>query len=274
MTECIFWLCWVFIAACRVSLVLESEGYSLVGVCELFIMMTPLIVEHRLQAAQALAVGAHGLRSCGPWALDWGLNTCGAWVAVLWHVGSSWTRDWTCVSNIAKWILNHKTTRKALGFTFRSVVHFNYFLLYDVKYSLGISSHFTCWNVSPLPHMWFQIFLSICSLSFLLLILSFSVLLLLLLSRFSHVRLWVTPETAAHQAPPSLGFSRQEHWSGCYVLLQCMKVKSESEVTQLCLTLSDPMDCSLPGSSVHGILQARTLEWGAIAFSVFQYSSC
>ena len=48
-----------------------------------------------------------------------------------------------------------------------------------------------------------------------------------------------------------------------------MKVKSESEVTQLCLTLSDPMDCSPPGSSVHGIFQARVLEWGAIAFSVF-----
>ena len=47
-----------------------------------------------------------------------------------------------------------------------------------------------------------------------------------------------------------------------------MKVKSESEVTQSYLTLSDPMDCSLPGSSVHGIFQARVLEWGAIAFSV------
>ena len=46
-----------------------------------------------------------------------------------------------------------------------------------------------------------------------------------------------------------------------------MKVKSESEVTQLCPTLSDPMDCSLPSSSVHGIFQARVLEWGAIAFS-------
>ena len=46
-----------------------------------------------------------------------------------------------------------------------------------------------------------------------------------------------------------------------------MKVKSESEVTQSCLTLSNPMDCSLPGSSVHGIFQARVLEWGAIAFS-------
>ena len=46
-----------------------------------------------------------------------------------------------------------------------------------------------------------------------------------------------------------------------------MKVKSESEVAQSCLTLSDPMDCSLPGSSVHGIFQARVLEWVAIAFS-------
>ena len=54
---------------------------------------------------------------------------------------------------------------------------------------------------------------------------------------------------------------------GCHVLLQCMKVKSESEVAQRCPTLSDPMDYSLPGSSVHGIFQARVLEGGAIAFS-------
>ena len=53
----------------------------------------------------------------------------------------------------------------------------------------------------------------------------------------------------------------------CHFLLQCMKVKSESEVAQSCPTLSDPMDCSLPGSSVHGIFQARVLECGAIAFS-------
>ena len=53
---------------------------------------------------------------------------------------------------------------------------------------------------------------------------------------------------------------------GCHFLLQCMKVKSESEVSQSCPTLSDPMDCSLPGSSVHGIFQARLLEWGAIVF--------
>ena len=54
---------------------------------------------------------------------------------------------------------------------------------------------------------------------------------------------------------------------GCHFLLQCMKVKSESEVAQSCPTLSDPLDCSPPGSSIHGTLQARVLEWGAIAFS-------
>ena len=66
---------------------------------------------------------------------------------------------------------------------------------------------------------------------------------------------------------------------GCHFLLQCMKVKSESEVTQSCPTLSNPTGCSLPGSSVHGIFQARVLELVAIAFSVrffllyFQYYS-
>ena len=55
---------------------------------------------------------------------------------------------------------------------------------------------------------------------------------------------------------------------GCHFLLQCMEVKSESEVTQSCLTLRDPMDCSPPGSSVHGTFQARVLEWVAIAFSI------
>ena len=77
----------------------------------------------------------------------------------------------------------------------------------------------------------------------------------------SRVRLCATPQTAAHQASPSLGFSRQEHWSGCHFPLQCMKVNSESEVAQLGPTLSNPMDCSLPGSSIHGVFQARVLEW-------------
>ena len=56
----------------------------------------------------------------------------------------------------------------------------------------------------------------------------------------------------------------------CHFLLQCVKVKSESEVAQSCPTLSDPMDCSPPGSSVHGIFQARALEWGVTAFSCVQ----
>ena len=87
---------------------------------------------------------------------------------------------------------------------------------------------------------------------------------LLLLSRFSHV-FSVQPH---RQQPTRL----RRPWDsqgkntgvGCHFLLRCMKVKSESEATQLCPTLSDPMDCSLPGSSVHGIFQARVLQWGAI----------
>ena len=94
-----------------------------------------------------------------------------------------------------------------------------------------------------------------------------SLLLLLLLSRCSRVRLCVTPQKAAHQAPLSLGFSRQEYWSGLPFPSPMHKVKSQSEVAQLCQTLSDLTDCTLPGSSVHGIFQARVLEWGAIAFS-------
>ena len=54
---------------------------------------------------------------------------------------------------------------------------------------------------------------------------------------------------------------------GCHFLLQCMKVKNESEDAQSYLTLIDPMDCSLPGSSIHEIFPAKVLEWGAIAFS-------
>ena len=89
--------------------------------------------------------------------------------------------------------------------------------------------------------------------------------LLLLLSRFSHVRLCATPETAAHQALLSLGFSRQEHWSR--LPYPSPMHESESEVAQSSPTLSDPMNCSLPGFTIHGIFQAREIEWGAIAFS-------
>ena len=72
---------------------------------------------------------------------------------------------------------------------------------------------------------------------------------------------------AAHQAPRPWDSPGKNTGVGCHFLLQCMKVKSESEVAQSCPTLSNPMDCSLPGSSIHGIFQAKVLEWGAIAFS-------
>jgi len=72
---------------------------------------------------------------------------------------------------------------------------------------------------------------------------------------------------AAHQDPPSLDSPGKNTGVGCHFLLQCMKVKSESEVAQSHPTPSDPMDCSPPGSSIHGICQARVLEWVATAFS-------
>ena len=97
--------------------------------------------------------------------------------------------------------------------------------------------------------------------------------LLLLLSCFSGVRLCVNPEMAAHQAPPPWDSPGKNTGVGCHFLLQCMKVKSESEVVQSCLTLCDRMDCSLTGSSIHGIFQARVLEWGAIAFSDIDHIS-
>ena len=81
----------------------------------------------------------------------------------------------------------------------------------------------------------------------------------------SHVQLCATPQTAAHQAPPSWDSPGKNTGVGCHFLLQCIKGKSESEVAQSCPTLCDPMDCSLPGFSVHGIFQARILEWVAIA---------
>ena len=93
-------------------------------------------------------------------------------------------------------------------------------------------------------------------------------LLLPLLSRLSRGRLCATPETAAHQAPRPWDSPGKTTGVGFLFLPQCMKVKSESEVAQSCPTLRDPMDGSPPGLSIHGIFQARVLEWGAIAFSV------
>ena len=92
-------------------------------------------------------------------------------------------------------------------------------------------------------------------------------LLLLLLSHFSRVRLRVIPQTAATRLPRPWDSPGNNTGVGCHFLLQCMKVKSEREVAQSCPTLSNPMDCSLPGSPVPGILQATTLEWVAISLS-------
>ena len=89
----------------------------------------------------------------------------------------------------------------------------------------------------------------------------------MLLSCFSHVRLRATPWMKPTRLPRPWDSPGKNTGVGCYFLLQCMKVKSEREVAQSCLTLSDPMDYGLPGSSIHGIFQARVLEWGAIAFS-------
>ena len=90
-------------------------------------------------------------------------------------------------------------------------------------------------------------------------------LLLLLLSHLSRAQFCATPQTAAHQAPPSWDSPGKNTGVGCHFLLQCMKVKSESEVAQSCLTLCDPIDGSPLGSPIPGILQARVLEWGAIS---------
>ena len=92
--------------------------------------------------------------------------------------------------------------------------------------------------------------------------------LLLQLSRFSRVRLYATHRWQPTRLPRPWNSPGKNTGMGCHFLLQCMKVKSESEVAQLCPTLQDPMDCSLPSSSIHGLFQARVLEWGAITFSV------
>ena len=88
-----------------------------------------------------------------------------------------------------------------------------------------------------------------------------------MLSCFSCVRLCATHRRQPTRLPRPWDSPGKNTGVGYHFLLQCVKVKSESEVAQLCPTLSDPMDCSLPGSSVHGTFQARVLEWGAIAFS-------
>ena len=93
-------------------------------------------------------------------------------------------------------------------------------------------------------------------------------------NRFAAKSLQSCPTLRPHRRQPTRlprpwGSPGNNTGVGCHFPLQCTKVKSQSEVAQLCPTLSDLMDCSLPGSSVHGIFQARVLEWGAIAFSQY-----
>ena len=88
---------------------------------------------------------------------------------------------------------------------------------------------------------------------------------MLLVSHFSRVQLCVTRRRQPTRLPRPWDSPGKNTGVSCHLLLQCMKVKSESEVSQLCPTPSNPIDRSLPGSSVHGIFQARVLEWGAIA---------
>ena len=128
-------------------------------------------------------------------------------------------------------------------------------------------SFFTLKNFSFI-HL-FNKYLSTCYAPLSFFALEIEQLLLLLLSRFSRVRLWPHRRQPT-RLPDPWDSPGKNTGVGCHFLLQCMKVKSESEVAQSCPTLSDPMDCSRPGSSVHGIFQERVLEWGAIAFSEIQ----
>ena len=97
---------------------------------------------------------------------------------------------------------------------------------------------------------------------------------LLLLSNFSRVQLVRPHRQQPTRLPRPWDSPGKNIGVGCDFLLQCMKVKSESEVAQSCPTLGDLMDCSPPGSSVHGIFQARVWEWGAIAFSGIHMIKC
>ena len=96
---------------------------------------------------------------------------------------------------------------------------------------------------------------------------------LLLLSRFSRVYFVGPQRWQPTRLPRPRDSPGKNTGVGCHFLLQCMKVKSESEVAQSCPTPSDPMDYSLPGSSIHWIFQARVLEWVAVVFSEQLYEA-
>ena len=129
-----------------------------------------------------------------------------------------------------------------------------HFLLQGIFLTQGLNPHLLhCkWILLPLSHLGSP----------------FTLLLLLLLSRFSRADSVRPHRRQPIRLPHPWDSPGKNTGVSCHFLLRCMKVKSESEVSQLCPTLSNPLDCSPPGSSVHGIFQARVLEWAAIAFSV------
>ena len=211
--------------------------------------------------------------------LFWGVCCFGG--HTMWHEGP--TRDWTHAPSVKVWNLNCWSAREVPQWLFsscavlsRSVMSdclrpHGLYVTHQAPLSMGIlQARILEWVAmsssrgSPQPRDRTPVshiaggFLTVWITREALL------LLLLLLSRFSHV--WPHRRQPTRLLCPwdSPG---KNTGGGCHSLLQCMKVKSESEVAQSCPTLSDPMDCSLPGSSVHGIFQARVLEWGAIAFS-------
>ena len=166
------------------------------------------------------------------------------WVAISFSRRSSWPRDWTQVSCIVSRRFTVWATREihlcqsvllifsykscvVYGLTSKSLLHFESILVYGVKKCSAAAAK-------------------------------------LLQSCLTSVRPHRRQPTRLPHPWDSPG---KNTGVGCHFLFQSMKVKSESEVAQLCLTLSDPMDCSPPGFSVHGIFQARVLEWSAIAFS-------
>ena len=142
--------------------------------------------------------------------------------------------------------------------TLRSFIHFSYL---QIIVSIYKSKNKELWKL-----MWLKIFISLYKL-FKSNITNVFLEVLLLQSRFSRVRHCLTPRWQPTRLPHPWDSPGKNTGVGCHFLLQCRKVRSESEVTQSYPTLSNPMDCSLPGSSIHGIFQARVLEWVAIAFS-------
>ena len=188
------------------------------------------------------------------------------WVAISFSRGSSQPRDWTQVSCIAGGFFTAEPPGKPCTCAYMCI-------FCNVKLHVMCCSKLLFLKREMMEgKWWFMRMVSYRSvhLSFYQASLfnpAMCLLLLLLLSRFSHGRLCATPGTAAHQAPSSLGFSRQEHWSGLPFpspVHESEKWKwSRSVVSDSC----NPMDCSPPGSSVHGIFQARVLEWVAIVFS-------